>query len=77
MDLAEAIRLVLADDREQDPDRAYRTDAEIVGELRDSVDRAEIDYWVESETLTAPRLSWAYYAVIDASGDAVAQALPG
>lgn len=77
MELTTAIRLVLEDEREQDPNRAQRGDEEIIGELRDSrtITHAEIDDWVEAGVLTSSRLTWAYHAILDATGDDVRQAL--
>lgn len=78
MTLTDAIRLVVADSREQDSRNRHRTDAEIIVALRDdhTIDQDEITSWVEAEVIEAGSdLETAYRMVVDASGHDMARAL--
>lgn len=73
MNLTDAITRVVADTREQDPDRNITDDA-ILAEIR-GFDHAEITSWVEAEVIEPGELETAYRMVLDASADEVTRAL--
>lgn len=74
MDLTAAINLVIAELREEDPDRVI-TDHGIVDEIRE-FGHDEIDSWVEVDVVEAgSELEEAYRAVIDATDDEIANRL--
>ncbi|WP_199198950.1 hypothetical protein [Amycolatopsis sp. CA-128772] len=70
MDLTTAKALVIADSREQNPDREI-TDAACLAEVR-AYGREEIEEWIENEVVEGDELVEAYRAVIAATDDEIA-----
>lgn len=69
MTLTEAVEIVVADFRQEDPDRADMTDAAIIAETVASLDRHDIETLrdggdIDDQTATG------YYAVLDNAADA-------
>lgn len=72
MELLEAIQLVCAHTREEEPD--FGTDLDIIDHVRDTVDGDELAGWVETEVIETEEVAQAYRLVIDVNDDAIEDA---